>query len=50
MGFPGTLGFAGEFGALAGIIETRQWLVLLFVLFGSFISLLYSVLLYNRLC
>lgn len=48
-GFPGTANFAGEFLILLGILKMESVVVLLGALMGFMLSLVYSMLLYNRL-
>lgn len=47
-GFPGSLNFIGEILILLGIFETADFIALISC-FGLFLSLIYSILLFNRL-
>jgi NADH-quinone oxidoreductase subunit M len=48
-GFPGTANFAGEFLILLGILKMESIVILGGALVGFMLSLVYSMLLYNRL-
>lgn len=48
IGFPGTSSFIGEFLIFIGIFETNKFLAYL-ILFGLFISVIYSFLLFNKI-